>query len=80
MLHLVELERSYSPETVSIMTAAYDRICQSISKPMNGSDDVKKRLALIILRHVDRGECNPEKLAESAFREWTAIGDRLATG
>ena len=85
MLHLVQLDRSYSPETVSVMTAAFDRVCQSVSKQMNGSDDVKKTLALIILRHVDRGECNAERLAEIAFREWTgtdrsAIGDRWATG
>jgi hypothetical protein len=83
MLHLVQLDRSYSPETVSVMTAAFDRVCQSVSKQLNGSDDVKETLALIILRLVDRGECNAERLAEIAFREWTgtdrsAIGDRWA--
>jgi hypothetical protein len=83
MLHLVQLDRSYSPETISVMTAAFDRVCQSVSKQLNGSDDVKKTLALIILRQVDRGECNAERLAETAFREWTgtdrsAIGDRWA--
>ena len=83
MLHLVQLDRSYSPETIAIMTAAFDRVCQSVSKQMNGSDDVMKTLALIIFRHVDRGECNAEQLAEIAFREWTgtdrsAIGDRWA--
>ena len=84
MLHLVQLDRSYSPETISVMTAAFDTVCKSVSKRMHGSDDVKKTLALIILRHVDRGECNAERLAEIAFREWTgsdrsAIGDRWAT-
>ena len=85
-MHLVQLDRSYSPETICVMTAAFDRVCQSVSKQLNGSDDVKKTLALIILRHVDRGECNAERLAEIAFREWTgtdrsAIGDRwVATG
>lgn len=83
MLHLVQPNRAYCPETISVMTAAFDRVCQSVSKQLNGSDDVKKTLALIILRHVDRGECNAERLAEIAFREWTgtdrsAIGDRWA--
>ena len=83
MLHLVQLDRSYSPETIVVMTAAFDRVCQSVSKQLNESDDVKKTLALIILRHFDRGECNAERLAEIAFREWTgteraAIGDRWA--
>jgi hypothetical protein len=85
MLHLVQTDRSYSPETIAVMGAAFNKVCQSISKRMNGSDDVKKTLALIILRHVDRGECDAERLAEIAFREWTgtdrsAIGDRWATG
>ena len=85
MLHLVQLDRSYSPETVSVMTAAFDRVCQFVSKRMNGHDDAKKTLALIILRHVDRGERDPQRLADVALREWTgadrsAIGDYRATG
>jgi len=83
MLHLVQLDRSYSPETISVMTAAFDRVCQSVTEQMNGNDDVKQRLASIILRHVDGGERDPERLAETAFREWTGtdrsvIGDRWA--
>jgi hypothetical protein len=26
MLHLVKLDRSYSPETIAVMTAAFDRV------------------------------------------------------
>jgi hypothetical protein len=83
MLHLVQVDRSYSPETITVMTAAFDEVCQSVSKQLSGNDEVKKTLALIILRHVDRGECNAERLAEIAFREWTGtdrspIGDRWA--
>jgi hypothetical protein len=87
MLRLVQLDRSsrsYDPETVAVMGAAFDRVCQSVSKEMNGNGDVKKMLALIILRHVDRGERDTGRLAEIAFREWTgtdrsAIGNRWAT-
>ena len=71
MLHLVQLDRSYSPETVAAMSAAFDRNCQFISKRMNDSVDVKKTLELIIIRLVDEGERDPERLAETAFREWT---------
>jgi hypothetical protein len=85
MLHLVQLDRSYDSETVAVMGAAFDKVSQSVSKEMNDNDDVKKTLALIILRHVDRGERNAERLAEIAFREWmgtdrSAIRDRWATG
>jgi hypothetical protein len=74
MLHLVQLDRTYSPETVSVMGAAFDRVCQSISNEMNGNDAAKRRLALIIprlVRLVDRGERDSARLAEIAFQEWT---------
>jgi hypothetical protein len=66
------------------MSTAFDMVCQFISKRMKDSVDVKKTLALIIVRLVDEGERDPERLAETAFREWTgadrsAIGDRWAT-
>ncbi len=84
-MHLVQLDRSYSPETIAVMSAAFDRASQSVSKWMNGNDDVKRTLALIILRHVDRGERDPERLAEVAFRERTGadratVGGHSATG
>ncbi len=85
MLRFVQLDGSYSPETVAVMNTAFDWVCQFISKRMNDSADVKKTLALIIVRLVDEGERDPDRLAETAFREWTgadrsAIGDRWATG
>ena len=79
MLSLVETSRAYSPETVTIMTAAFDRVRQSLSARMNDNDDIKKALALIVLRHVDQGERDPERLADAALREWTG-SDRAATG
>jgi hypothetical protein len=85
MLHLVQLERTYSPEIAALMGAAYDRVCQSISVRMNGHEDAKKTLALIILRHFEQGERDVQRLADVALREWTgadrsAIVDRSATG
>jgi hypothetical protein len=70
MLHLVQLDRSYTPEAIAVIGAAFDKVCQSISKQMNGNDDLKKTLALIILRHADREARDPERLAETALREW----------
>ena len=85
MLHLVQSRRYYSPETVNVMIAAFNRVCPLVSKRMSGSADVKNTLAVIIVRLVDEGEHDPARLAEAAFREWTgadrsAIGDRWATG
>jgi hypothetical protein len=51
------------------MTAAFDRICQSLSRRMNDNDDVRRAVALVILRHVDQGESDPVRLSDVAFRE-----------
>ena len=56
MLQLVELNRTYPPETIAVMTAAFDRVCQSLSTHISGMKAVRESLALIILRHVDSGE------------------------
>ena len=72
MLHLAEPRRVSPPETTAAMTAAFDRLCASIPKSVNG-DDLRRQLALIILRHVDRGVQDPERLSEMAFRELAGL-------
>jgi hypothetical protein len=71
MLHLIRNDRTYSPETVAAMTAAFDRVCQSLSTRINGNEALRQTLAKIILRHVDWGECDPGRLSEDAIRELT---------
>ena len=71
MLHLVNTDRRYDPETVAIMTAAFDSVCRSLAPRINANDDVKEKLALIILRHIDQGARDSEQLANVALREWT---------
>ena len=73
-MHLVHLDRSYSPETVALMTGAFERVCPSVLKLGGGNaEEVKRTLARIILRQVDRGERDPERLANVAFREWVVV-------
>ena len=72
MLHLVEPERVYPPETTAAMTAASERLCASIPKSVNG-DDLRRQFALMILRHVDRGVQDPKRLSEMAFRELAGL-------
>jgi len=49
---------------------------------INRSDDARQTLALIILRHVDEGERDPQRLADAAMHELAglATAGRLATG
>jgi hypothetical protein len=54
------------------MTAAFERFCASIPKSVNG-DDLRRQLALIILRHVDCSVQDPERLSEMAFRELAGL-------
>jgi hypothetical protein len=79
MLRLVKDSGAYDPETVAVMTAAFDTICGSLSNRMIGNDDVKEMLALIILRHIGQGERDPARLADVAYREW-AGADRSVAG
>jgi hypothetical protein len=82
MLRFVLLDRScrsYDPETVAVMGAAFDRVCQSVSKQMNGNDDVKKTLALIrrpgrARRRATRGDCLPRMDGHRPFGNRRPLG------
>ena len=52
---------------------------------MNDNEDVRRAVALAILRHVDQGESDPVRLSDVAFRELAGSdrslnGDLAATG
>jgi hypothetical protein len=73
MLQLLETQRLYSPETAAVMTAAFGQACQSLPRALNGNGDLRRQLALIILRHVDLGEQDPIRLSEIAYRELAGL-------
>lgn len=77
MREFIVSDRIYPPETVVAMSTAFDRVCRSVSTRINRDDSVRRRLALIILRHVDRGEHDPQRLSEIALDELAGI-DRFA--
>jgi hypothetical protein len=82
MLRLLKTRRVYPPETIAAMDAAFDQIGAFIPRSVAG-DDMRRQLALIILRHVDRGVQDPERLSEVAFRDFAGLdgsgSERLAT-
>jgi hypothetical protein len=57
------------------MTAAFDQVCQSLPGAVNGNDDLRRQVALIILRHVDQGEHDPIQLSEIAHRELAGLDE-----
>jgi hypothetical protein len=74
MLYQVGKGRTYDPEIVAVMTAALEMAWQTVSQRMNGNDVVKQMLARTILTHVDRGERDARRLADSALCEWIMNG------
>jgi hypothetical protein len=73
VLDLVAADRVYPPELVTAMSAAFDTVCRSVSAKIHSDPDVRRHLALIILRHVDEGERDPQRLSELALNELAGI-------
>jgi hypothetical protein len=46
----------YSPDTLQVMGAAFDTALLSLPPNLQDHEGARKKLALIILRHADRGE------------------------
>jgi hypothetical protein len=57
----------YDPDTLRIMTDAFDRACDFLPVQFRNSERMRRRLALHIIRHVDDGESDPTRLADSAI-------------
>ena len=46
----------YGPDTLEVMCAAYDTAVQLLPPNLQDRERARRRLALLILRHMDRGE------------------------
>ena len=57
----------YDPETLAIMTSAFDRACDFLPAQLRDRDPVRRKLALHIIRQVDDGETDPTRLADAAI-------------
>jgi hypothetical protein len=61
------IKHVYDPDTLSIMTDAFDRACDFLPVQFRDSDHMRRKLASHIIRHVNDGESDPTRLAESAI-------------
>jgi hypothetical protein len=57
----------YDPDTLRVMTNAFDRACDFLPAQFRNSDRMRTKLALHIIHHVNNGESNPTRLADSAI-------------
>jgi hypothetical protein len=77
MLRWAKTSRAYDPETIAIMTMAFNKVCQSISAPMNDDEYVKRTSAQAILQLVDQGQRDPQAIAMTVLDQLTG-GRRAA--
>ena len=59
-------KRFYEPDSVRVMTDALDFACRMLPTAARESESVRRRLALSIMREMDAGERDPERLAAVA--------------
>jgi hypothetical protein len=63
-------ERVYGPDTLKTITAAFDNAHEYLPAEFQKSNHAKRKLALLILRHIERGERDPDRLAETAVLDF----------
>jgi hypothetical protein len=63
-------ERVYGPDTLKIITAAFDNAHECLPAEFKKSEHARRKLALLILRHMERGEHDPSRLAETAVLDF----------
>ena len=65
-----DIKRVYGPDTLKVMTVAFDSAHKRLPVEFRGNDRARRKLALLILRHIERGEQNPVYIADSAMLDF----------
>jgi len=60
----------YDPEALKIMGAAFDTVCHAFPPDLKEHEGARRRLALLILRHMDRGEHEVARLSDLALLDF----------
>jgi hypothetical protein len=60
----------YDPETLKMMGAAFDTACQFPPERKDHEGVRRRKLALLILRHMDRGERDATRLSDLALLDF----------
>jgi hypothetical protein len=70
MLPSSDLAYVYDPEALKMMGAAFDTVCEAFPPDMKDHEAARRKLALLILRHVERGERDAARLSEVALLDF----------
>jgi hypothetical protein len=60
----------YDPEALKIMGAAFDTVCHAFPPDLKEHEGARRRLALLILRHMDRREHEVARLSDLALLDF----------
>ncbi len=76
MLPFSDVIRIYDPDVLNVMTAALDQASQCLPADVKDSERARRRLALLVIRHVDRGEHDPSRISDlvvTEFLSWSGF-------
>ena len=62
--------RVYDPDTLKIMSMAFDNAHKCLPEKYRKSDQARRKLALLVMRHIGRGERDPMCVAYSAVLDF----------
>ena len=65
-----DFERVYGPATLKTMTLAFDNAHKCLPAKFRENDQARRKLALLIIRHMERGEHDPVCLADTAVLDF----------
>ena len=65
-----DIERVYSPDTLKIMAMAFDNAHKCLPEKFRGSNKARHKLALLVMRYIERGERDPVRLADSVVLDF----------
>ena len=60
----------YDPDTLKIMSMAFDNAHKCLPEKYRESDQARRKLALLVMRHIGRGERDPMCVAYSAVLDF----------
>jgi len=61
------IRHAYDPDSLRIMTNAFDRACDFLPAQFRDDGRMRRKLAMHIIRQVNDGEIDPTRLADSAI-------------
>lgn len=61
-----DIQRVYGPDDLQAIMAAYDKAQQRLPERFQASELARRKLALLVFRAINRGERDPDHIADLA--------------